>query len=126
MDGLEVNPTDVGRAFIIHAPPLTFQRPLHGLFGQFAGFDQGTSALGGLLPARLSADERPGPGVSHEEVCMDNLKAEGLPEPIVRGLEVIVEMARKLTGRKLPHHVASASNRGSQGHGLRKAHPQGN
>ena len=31
---------------------------------------------------------------------MDNLKAEGLPEPIVRGLEVIVEMARKLTGKK--------------------------
>ena len=31
---------------------------------------------------------------------MDNLNVEGLPEPIVRGLEVIVEMARKLMGKK--------------------------
>ena len=55
MDGLEVEPTDVGRAFIRHAPPLTFQRPLHGLFGQFAAFDQGTPALGGLVPALRTA-----------------------------------------------------------------------
>jgi hypothetical protein len=33
---------------------------------------------------------------------MEHLDVEGLPEPIVRGLEVIVEVARKLTGRK-PH-----------------------
>ena len=31
---------------------------------------------------------------------MDILNVEGLPEPIVRGLEVIVEMARKLMGKK--------------------------
>jgi hypothetical protein len=33
---------------------------------------------------------------------MEQLNVEGLPEPIVRGIEVIVEIARKLTGRKLP------------------------
>ena len=33
---------------------------------------------------------------------MEHLYVEGLPEPIVRGLEVIVEIARKLTGRKPP------------------------
>jgi hypothetical protein len=41
-----------------------------------------------------------GTTVSHEEVSMEPLNVEGLPEPIVRGLEVIVEMARKLTGKK--------------------------
>ena len=30
---------------------------------------------------------------------MEHLNVEGLPEPIVRGLEVIVEMARKLAGQ---------------------------
>jgi len=30
---------------------------------------------------------------------MEHLNVEGLPEPIVRGLEVIVEMARKLAGK---------------------------
>ncbi len=33
---------------------------------------------------------------------MEHLNVEGLPEPIVRGLEVIVEMARKLAGKKVP------------------------
>jgi hypothetical protein len=33
---------------------------------------------------------------------MEHLNVEGLPEPIVRGLEVIVEMARKLAGKKAP------------------------
>jgi hypothetical protein len=33
---------------------------------------------------------------------MEHLNVEGLPEPIVRGLEVIVEIACKLTGRKPP------------------------
>ena len=31
---------------------------------------------------------------------MEHLNVEGLPEPIVRGLEVIVEMARKLAGKQ--------------------------
>jgi hypothetical protein len=39
---------------------------------------------------------------THEEVSMERLNVEGLPEPIVRGLEVIVEMARKLAGKKAP------------------------
>ena len=39
---------------------------------------------------------------------MEHLNVEGLPEPIVRGLEVIVEMARKLRERSLPCHVVSA------------------
>jgi hypothetical protein len=38
----------------------------------------------------------------HEEVSMEHLNVEALPEPIVRGLEVVVEIARKLTGRKPP------------------------
>jgi len=33
---------------------------------------------------------------------MEHLNVKGLPESIVRGLEVIVEIARKLTGRKPP------------------------
>ncbi len=33
---------------------------------------------------------------------MEHLNIEGLPEPIVRGLEVIVEMARQLAGKKAP------------------------
>jgi hypothetical protein len=33
---------------------------------------------------------------------MEHLNVQGLPEPIVPGLEVIVEIARKLTGRKPP------------------------
>jgi hypothetical protein len=33
---------------------------------------------------------------------MEHLNVEGLPEPIVRGLEVIIKIARKLTGRKPP------------------------
>jgi hypothetical protein len=33
---------------------------------------------------------------------MEHLNVEGLPEPIVRGLEAIVEIARKLTGKKAP------------------------
>jgi hypothetical protein len=33
---------------------------------------------------------------------MEHLNVEGLPEPIVRGLEVIVEIACKLTGRQPP------------------------
>ena len=33
---------------------------------------------------------------------MERLNVEGLLEPIVRGLEVVVEIARKLTGRKPP------------------------
>jgi hypothetical protein len=31
---------------------------------------------------------------------MEHINVEGLPEPIVRGLEVIVEMGRKLAGQK--------------------------
>jgi hypothetical protein len=38
--------------------------------------------------------------VSHEEVSMKHVNVEGLPEPIVRVLEVIVEMARKLSGTR--------------------------
>jgi hypothetical protein len=38
---------------------------------------------------------------------MQPLNVEDLPEPTVRGLEVIVEIAHKLTGGNLPHHVAS-------------------
>ena len=33
---------------------------------------------------------------------MEHLNVEGLPEPIVRGLEVIVEIARKLTRKPPP------------------------
>jgi hypothetical protein len=33
---------------------------------------------------------------------MGYINVEGLPEPIVRGLEVIVEMARKLAGHQSP------------------------
>ena len=33
---------------------------------------------------------------------MEHLNVEGLPKPIVRGLEVIAEMARKLAGKKAP------------------------
>jgi hypothetical protein len=40
--------------------------------------------------------------ITHEEVSMEHLNIEGLPEPIVRGLEVIVEMARKLAGKNTP------------------------
>jgi hypothetical protein len=43
-----------------------------------------------------------GSPASHEEISMEHLNVEGLPEPIVRGLEVIVDIARKLTGRKSP------------------------
>jgi hypothetical protein len=43
--------------------------------------------------------------------------AEGLLEPIVRGLEVIVEMARKLTARKPPpprrQHIALGVRKGT-------------
>jgi hypothetical protein len=31
---------------------------------------------------------------------MEHLNVEGLPEPILRGLEVILEIARKLAGKK--------------------------
>lgn len=40
--------------------------------------------------------------VSYEEVAMAHLNVEGLPEPIVRGLEIIVEMARTLMGKQVP------------------------
>jgi len=33
---------------------------------------------------------------------MEHLNVEGLPEPIVRGLEVVIEIAHKLTGTKPP------------------------
>lgn len=33
---------------------------------------------------------------------MEHINVKGLPEPIVRGLEVIVEMARKLAGHQSP------------------------
>jgi hypothetical protein len=46
--------------------------------------------------------------ITHEEVSMEHLNVEGLPEPIVRGLEVIVEMARKFAGKNAPRHAASA------------------
>jgi hypothetical protein len=36
----------------------------------------------------------------HEEISMEHLNVEGLSQPIVRGLEVVVEITRKLTGRK--------------------------
>jgi hypothetical protein len=55
MHGLDVDPTEVGRARVAHAPPLTLQQPLHGLFGQFAAFHQGASAHRELLPARRAA-----------------------------------------------------------------------
>ena len=37
---------------------------------------------------------------------MEHINVEGLPEPIVRDLEVIVEMARKLAGHQssMPRH----------------------
>ena len=48
---------------------------------------------------------------------MEHLNVEGLPEPIVRGLEVIVEMARKLAGKKssLPRreHVTLGVRKGT-------------
>jgi hypothetical protein len=40
--------------------------------------------------------------VAHEEFPMEHLNVEGLPKPIVRGLEIIVEMARTLMGKKVP------------------------
>jgi len=40
--------------------------------------------------------------VAYEEVPMEHLNVEGLPKPIVRGLEIIVEMARTLAGKKVP------------------------
>ena len=47
---------------------------------------------------------------------MEHLNVEGLPEPIVRGLEVIVEIARKLTGKKSPpprrQHIALGVRKG--------------
>ncbi len=46
---------------------------------------------------------------------MKHLNVEGLPEPIVRGLEVIVEMARKLTRKR-----ASPSRRERVKLGVRK------
>jgi hypothetical protein len=46
---------------------------------------------------------------------MERLNVENLPEPIARGLEVIVEIARKLTGRKPP-----PSRRQRIGLGVRK------
>ena len=46
--------------------------------------------------------------VAHEEVTMEYLNVEDLPEPIVRGLEIIVEMTRTLAGRRFPRHFASA------------------
>jgi hypothetical protein len=33
---------------------------------------------------------------------MEHINVKGLPEPIVRGLEVIVEMVRKLAGHQAP------------------------
>jgi hypothetical protein len=33
---------------------------------------------------------------------MEHLNGDGLPEPIVQGVEVVVEIARKLTGRRPP------------------------
>ena len=55
MHRLEVNPTEVGRAGVTHAPPLTLQPPLHGFFRPFAAFHQGPSARGELLPALRAA-----------------------------------------------------------------------
>ena len=38
----------------------------------------------------------------HEEIVMEHLNVEGLPKPIVRGLEILVEMARTLAGKRIP------------------------
>jgi hypothetical protein len=63
----------------------------------------------------------------HGEISMEHLNVEGLPEPIVRGLEVVVEIARKLTGRKPPPPRRQRIALGvRKGHGLRQAHPRGN
>jgi hypothetical protein len=41
----------------------------------------------------------------HEESSIEHINVEGLPEPILRGLEIVVEMARKLAGHQfsVPH-----------------------
>ena len=48
---------------------------------------------------------------------MEHINVKGLPEPIVRGLEVIVEMARKLEGHQSPvprrEHVTLGVRKGT-------------
>jgi hypothetical protein len=33
---------------------------------------------------------------------METINVDGLPKPIIRALEIVAEMARKLTGKKSP------------------------